>query len=700
MDAKNTSAWFGVLRRAQKADAESRGWTRKIHRRGSAYFGVLKNADAESRGRTRKISQRGSAYFGVLKKRTRNHAENIRALNANGILSVPQCWAWSSPMKRYFCLSMLALLILPAAYTQDLQVHASIGTDTVGVNDQFQLTITVSGKDSGDAEAPRLPRFQGFQVVAGPSVSTQFQWINGRTSSTKSFIYVLLPEKEGQFTIDPIEVSIGQKIYKTQPIDVRVTASSTRSAPAPSRSFSPFDDEDFGGQRTRLSEDEVFVEAELDRSSAYPGQQVTLEYHLYTQVGISGLQLQESAPLTGFWVEDLTVESNPVGTRKTVNGREYQDYVIKKQALFPTTVGKLRIPPSTFAVSARLGGSVFDFFNRNQTLYRKTKEIYLNVSTLPTDDRPATFSNAVGTFNLTDSVDKTEAATGEAIALRVKLEGKGNLKMIPDISLPSMPDFTIYSSKRSDNVKPIEGSKIGGDKTWEYVIVPKAPGDQTIPALSFSYFDPQTEAYKTVTTTPLTLKITRGQDTSGSMADLSGVSKQALTRQGTDINFIKVSADDLELRHAPVYRTMWFYLLAGIPLLGTLLTLLVERERSRRSTDGALVRSRKARRKALARLKAAQKAGRADPRRFYDEAAGAFEGYLTDKFNLPEIAVTGDSLERALAERSVGVDTIKEAIACLHECSYGRFVSASGSVEKMKQLSTRIDAVVSTLENL
>jgi hypothetical protein len=602
--------------------------------------------------------------------------------------------------KTLFWLALIALPLVPIVQAQDLQVRASIGTDTVGVNDQIQLTITVSGKDSGEAEAPQLPRFQGFQVVAGPNVSTQFQWINGRTSSTKSFIYVLLPEKEGQFTIDAIEVSAGRKTYKTQPIAVHVTASSTRSAPSPSRSFGPFDDEDIGGQRTRLSEDEVFIEAELDRSSAYPGEQVTLEYHLYTQVGISGLQLQESASLTGFWVEDLTVETNPAGTRKSINGREYQDYVIKKQALFPTTVGKLRIPPSTFAVSARLGGGALNFFNRNQTIYRKTKEIHLNVGSLPADGRPASFSNAVGTYSLTDSVDKTEAATGEAIELHVKLEGKGNLKMIPDISLPSMPDFTIYSSKRSDNIKPIEGSKIGGDKTWEYVIVPKAPGDQTIPALSFSYFDLQTEAYKTVTTTPLTLKVTRGQDSSGSMADLSGVSKQALTRQGTDINFIKISADDLELRRTPVYRTMWFYLLAGIPLLGTLMTLFVERERSRRSADGAMVRSFKARRKALTRLKAAQVAGRVDPRRFYDEAAGAFEGYLADKFNLPEIAVTGDSLERALAERSVGAVTINEAIACLQECSYGRFVSASSSVEKMKQLSARIDAVVNALENL
>jgi hypothetical protein len=603
-------------------------------------------------------------------------------------------------MRRSGCLLFLALLTASAACAQDVQVRASIGADTVGINDQFQLTITVSGKDSSAADTPHLPRFEGFKVVAGPSVSTQFQWVNGQTSAAKTFIYILLPEKEGQFTIAPIEVPVDRKIFKTQPITVHVTTSSAGATPGPSRPPNPFDNEDLSGQEAKPTTDQVFISAELDRDSTYPGQQVTLEYHLYTQVGISGLQLQESAPLTGFWVEDLAVESNPVGSKKIINGREYQDYVIKKQALFPTATGKLRVPPSTFAVSAKMTGDFFGFFSHNETLYRKTKEIFLDVKALPVGNRPSSFSNAVGSFNLIDSLDKTEAATGEAVVLRVKLEGRGNLKMIPDIFLPSMPDFTIYSSKRADNIRPFEDNQIGGDKTWEYVIVPRAPGAQTIPSLTFSYFDPKKDAYQTITTAPLNLKVVRGTDAGALIPSLSGFNKQTLTRQGTDINFIKLSAEDLELRHAPIYRTFWFYLLAAIPLAGSLLSLLYQRERSRLSVNAVVVRSRKAKRKALTRLKTALKAGRSEPRRFYDEAAGALEGYLADKFNLPEIAVTGDSLERALAESSIGEQTINEAVSCLQECSYGRFVSASGSLDKMKQLAGRIDAIVNALENL
>lgn len=594
--------------------------------------------------------------------------------------------------------AILLVMAAPLILAQDVQVTATVGSDVVGIDDQFQLTVTVSGKDSGDAENPRLPRLNGLKIVGGPNISTQFQWINGRTSSSKSYIYILLPEKEGQFTIDPIEVRVGGKIYKTEAISVQVTSVAPRRAQPRLPSLDPFAGEDTRPGKSHPSGEEVLVAAELDRSSAYPGQQVTLSYHLYTQVGVTGLQLQESPPLTGFWVEDLQVESNPTGTRKVINGREYLDYVIKRQALFPTATGKLAIPVSTFAISAKTAGDFFGMFGQTETIYRKTREVFLDVKPLPAKDRPANFGNAVGSFNLTSGIDKLQAATGEAVDLRIKLEGRGNLKMIPDIALPPLPDFTVYSSKRADNVRPFEGNQIGGDKTWEYVIVPKAPGQQTIPSLSFSYFDAERQSYETVRTQPISLKVVRGLESGGTITGLSGISKQNLTRQGTDINFIKLASSDLETRRVPVYRTLWFYLLAALPLAFNIGAFLYQKERSKESMNVVLTRSRKARRVAMDRLKKAAKTGRAEPRRFYDEAAIALSGYLADKFNLPEIAVTGDSLERTLSERAISADTVRETVSCLQECDFGRFVSASVSPDKMRELAERIRNAIDALE--
>ena len=590
------------------------------------------------------------------------------------------------------------LLIAGRAWGQDTQVTASVGSDSVGVQDQVQLSIIVSGKDSGDAEPPRITSLQGFRIVSGPNVSTQFQWINGRTNSSKSFIYVLIPEKEGQFTIDPVEVRVGGKGYRTQPLQVRVT-SAPRSAPQQQqRSVNPLDP--FGGleeeedlRGSKVAAEDVFVRAELDRSSAYIGQQVTLAYRVYTRVGITGFQLQESPPLSGFWVEDIEIDKTPKGTHQVVNGREYLVFTVKKQALFATATGKLKIPSSIFAISAETQGNFFGVFGRTETVYRRTPETSLDVNPLPAGGRPADFNNAVGSFGLSSGVDKKQVATGEAVALRIKLEGQGNLKMIPDISIPSLPDFTVYSSKRADTIRPSAENQISGDKTWEYVIIPKAPGRQVIPSLSFSFFNAEQNKYETVTTAPISLDVVRGADSAGA-SGLSGGEKQDLVRRGTDINFIKLSADDLE--STPFRHPSWLFLIAAIPFAFNAGILVYQRQHSKVSAD--TVRMRKAKRNAFERLENAEKQCTSDARRFYDQAAAALSGYLSDKFNFTEIELTGDNLERALSQKPIPSEIVEEVKTCLQECDFGRFVSASASTDRIRELAARIRKSIEALE--
>ena len=595
-------------------------------------------------------------------------------------------------------IALLSLLFIStSAWAQDPQVTASIDSDTVGVQDQFQFTITVSGSNSGDAENPRLPNLKAFQIVAGPSTSTQFQWINGRSSSSKSFTYILIPEKEGQFTIDPVEVKIGGKSYRTRPLQVRVTSASRGPAPRQQRSMDPFDP--FEGDRLNREPagDAVFIKAVLDRSTAYPGQQVTLSYQLYTQVGITGIQLQENPSLSGFWIEDIEIEKNLQGTLKVVNGREYQMFTIKKQALFATTTGMLKIPASIFAVSARSEEDFFGVFGRTQTLYRKTPELQLEVKPLPLSGRPPDFTNAVGSYKLTSGIDKDQVAAGDAVAFRVKLEGQGNLKMIPDIQFPSIPDFTIYSSKRADAIRPSDGSRIEGNKTWEYVLVPKAPGRYTIPGLSFSYFDAELGKYETAKTAALSLNVTRGSDAT-TFTGLSGNDKQDVIRRGTDIHFIKPLTGGFTHTDRPDFYPLWFYLIGAVMLAANIGMFLYQKRHASFFENPVLLRRRRAKRTALKQLSVAIKEGQTDSRRFYDRAATALSGYLTDKFHLSEIELTGDNLERMLANYAVTPETVEETRHCLQECDFGRFVSASDSSGKRMDLSARIRKNIDTLE--
>jgi hypothetical protein len=609
------------------------------------------------------------------------------------LAKAPISWHWKS----FFIL--LSLLFFQAAgWSQDVQVTASVDSDTVGVQDQFQLTITVTGSDSDTAEPPRALAIPGFKIVAGPNVSSQFQWINGRSSSNKSFIYILLPEKEGQFALGPVEVRVNGKSYKTQKLLLRVTASSGNRPSRRQRSpnpFDPFEEETMPESRSRGNA--IFIRAELDKTSVYPGQQVTLSYRLYTQVSIQGIQLQENPPLSGFWVEDMDVDKIPRGQPQIVNGQEYQAFTIKRQALFATTTGRLKIPSSVIAVSARTEGDFFGVFGRTETLYRKTQEVFLEVKPLPVAGRPANFQNAVGTFNLNAGIDKSEVAAGDAVALRLKLSGQGNLKMIPDIPLPNLPDFTTYSSKHTDSVRPGEAYQIGGEKNWEYVLVPKSPGRYTIPALSFSYFNAAQGKYETVSTSPLALHVLPGKENQA-FSTLSGGSKQNLVRRGTDINYLKPLQGKLTQNTHPWYLPLWIYLLCAIILAGNIGMFFRQKQHSLLAENPINLRNRKAKRNALNRLKTAEKEGAKDSRLFYDHAATALAGYLADRFNLMEIELTGDNLERMLAIYKVPEETVKETRTCLEACDFGRFVSAAASAEQMQTLSDRIRINIDALE--
>ncbi len=597
---------------------------------------------------------------------------------------------------------LLLSLAAPAAPFlpgQEVEVTAVASADTVGVQDQFQLTIRITGPNVGEVSPPVLPRFEGLEVVAGPSISTQYQWINGRTRYTRSFIYILLPEREGQFTIPPIEVEVQGKRYRTGPINLRVTSAGAAPRSGRTTPLDPFGDPALEPPRQHPTGDEVFVAAEVDPTKAYVGQQVTLAYYLYTRVSVTGLQLQESPTLNGFWVEDLEVDPNPSGVRRTVNGREFMVYLVKKQALFPTAAGKLHVPPATFAVSTRSEGSLFGWLGQAETLFRKTREIAVTVEPLPESGRPPDFGNAVGDFTIGSRLDKEEAGTGDAVTLEVKLAGRGNIKTIPDIELPALPDFTVFSSKRQDNVSPSADGQIGGEKVWEYVLVPKVPGAHSIPSIAFSYFNPREEVYRTVAAPALNLRVLRGDAGRDVLTDIPRLGRQNLTRQGTDISFIKLAADDLSPGAVSPLRPVLLYLLAGLSVALNMGIFLHQHHRASQLENAALLRRRRARASALARLKSALRDGKREPRRFYDGAARALAAYLEDRFGLPGIAVTRDTLERELSERGVGLDSIREAAACVEECDFGRFVAASPTPGKMTALSDRIRKVIEALEH-
>jgi len=198
----------------------------------------------------------------------------------------------------------------------------------------------------------------------------------------------------------------------------------------------------------------VRVIADVDTAAAYIGQQVTLRVLLDTQTEILNLGMKDTPTFPGFWAEEIKLPEN-LEMRRVQRGSEaYNEYTLMKRALFPTGSGMLTIPAMTYQIQVRrrsLDPIESFFFTPTETITRRTEPIALEVHPLPATSRPAGFSGAVGNFNLTVTTDRKDSQVNDAIGVKIRVAGEGNLNAVNALPLPELSDFKQYSPKVSSS---------------------------------------------------------------------------------------------------------------------------------------------------------------------------------------------------------------------------------------------------------
>ena len=119
-----------------------------------------------------------------------------------------------------------ALLWCSYATAQTPQVTANVNARRVALGEQVVLRVQVS---NGAAQPPpAIPRIPNV-TVSGPNKQNQVRIVNGRRTSTETYVYVLTPTKLGKFTIPVLRVQVGQRIYGTPSFVIDVVASTATS---------------------------------------------------------------------------------------------------------------------------------------------------------------------------------------------------------------------------------------------------------------------------------------------------------------------------------------------------------------------------------------------------------------------------------------------------------------------------------------
>ena len=424
-----------------------------------------------------------------------------------------------------FTAFVFLLFFASSLMAQQVKFTTVISSKEIGRGDYVQIEFVIENAKQIERLSP--PAFPDFHVVEGPMQSSGMSIVNGNMSQYKGVSFVLQPNKTGNFTIQGATAEVDGKAMRSNPVTIEVTSNSTGNSgninpllmPSAPREPMP-DDKDYvlrpGENIVEKTKKNLFVKVQVDKNTCYVGEPIVATYKLYSRVR-SESRVTKHPSLNGFSVYDMIDPNNDASSVETVNGKPFTVHIIRKAQLIPLQAGPVELSEAEVENTVHYikssdrsrhssNGlqSLLDQLTEDETgedvqqhITLTSKPLTITVKPLPEINKPADYNGAVGNFSMAASIDNKNISAQDAATLKITINGTGNLPVIdaPQVQWPANVNTYGTSAKESidKTVAPMKGSK-----TFEYVFTPKIAGNYNIPAVSFSYFDPATNSYKTI----------------------------------------------------------------------------------------------------------------------------------------------------------------------------------------------------------
>jgi hypothetical protein len=655
-------------------------------------------------------------------------------------------------MWRFSIVLVLLMAACKTVFAQNVVFTTNASAEKVGADDQLQVSYTIQDAQNLQTINPQgLTR--DFHIIGGPyqSNNSQVSYANGRMqqSTSISIAYVLQPRRTGKLTIPgAVAKDADGHTYQSNTLTVQVVPGSIQPRRQQQmQAYDPFTDDPFTAmqqQRQRqlqamrqqqqgrqaqpqqqaaqpdvdISKD-LFIRVAVDKSKVHVGEQITASYKLYARLPMN-VSISKLPSLNGFWTQDFDIPRvNPKPTEEIINGKKYQVFLLKKSALFPQQTGTLELDPAEAEGVARIVQQVrqrnpfadyFDdpfgfgsmmmndpFFNDdffNSVAYRdvkvklKSTPVKVTVTPLPEDGKPADYGGAVGSFTVSAKTDKTQLTTDDVLNFKLTINGSGNLKLIeaPKLNLPN--GLSAFDPQITDTVTG-RSTTISGTKIITYAISANTPGDYEIPAVPFTYFNPQSGSYVTLNTQPVKVQVTQGKNKPANrnttLADIHNIETKPLNDIGYD--------------GKPLFFTAGYWSMYAAPLFAFLGLLVWRRREDELSKDVVALKNRRANKIALKRLSTAQKLLQENKAKlFYEEVSKAIWLYLSDKLNIPLSELSRERAQDAMQARNIPGELQRDVARVVDQCETALYApNMSGSMH-MSQAYQQAVEVISKLE--
>ncbi len=509
------------------------------------------------------------------------------------------------------------------------------------------------------------PDFKPFKAAGGPSTQTSMTIINGKMSKSMTYSYRLLAPKAGKYNIGPASIFVAGKTLKSNSIQIEVLKGSDRKNG---------DGEDF------------IVEIQVENEDVYVGQQIFVNYVLFTTQEVRSFNPLDESSYDGFFSANATYRAPT--NRVVRDGKEYFSKVMMRKILYPQQTGTYTIGPTNIELGVldeqgRRRGFIFSSSLRPVNVL--TNSVTLRVRDLPPSTNPA-FANAVGNYSMRASVSNTKVTTDDAITVTMEVNGNGDPKLVTPPNFINEEQFDIYDPNIT--VDDWDRDKKSHRKVFEYLVVPKKPGTYLIKP-EFEYFNVDSNKYFTLSARGARIVVTQG----------TGNKDAALLEQKQEIVLSPIrTITSFKTPTGTFYKTLPYWLLIVTSILSMFVTGGIQYFRKKSGAlDPMLIRKQKAQQVALAKLVNAKNyLDDGDGPKFYEEIIKSQKEYLADKFSIPATYLKKSNIEDALREKSVSEDAIQKLVELFKTCELNLYAGAKA--DSMNESYQEAKKIIELLE--
>lgn len=575
------------------------------------------------------------------------------------------------------------ILFITQLVTAQVEFTAQVSKQKLGINERLRVDFEMNSE--GDNFTP--PTFAGFTVVGGPSQSVSHSWVNGKRSFSKKYSYILSPNKRGKFTIKQAAIEIEGKVYKTIPVKIEVTAAVDK----PKNSNDP----------SYIASESIHLVAEVSNSSPYLNEAVSVKYKLYVspQVNVSNFDFVDNPKFADFWSQNIDAKQFKFATG-TYKGKQYRYVVLRKSVLYPQKTGKLTIEPLTIDVVVDVPTNRRDFFGGRvyQSVRHKVAagSRIINAKPFPEAGKPASFSGAVGEFDFDVTTSKSALKSGESLQAIVRVNGKGNLKLfdLPKLVVPS--SLEVYEPEHKENVRT-NLSGMSGMISDVYTIVPQFKGNYPISRLEFSYFNPKTKSYHTVSSLEHIVEVLTGPTNSEAVTSTNNpvVKKHNVVGKNNQFASFHTTTTFAPIKTVHFFKSNLFWCLLLLPLLIVPIVLLVIKKKALIANDVEGGKIKKADKLAKKYLSEAKK-NLNNKDQFYESLHKSLHNYLKAKLQVETSEFSKDKITAVFQEKTIDSDTTKQFVNLIEACNLARFTPMSS--DAMQQDYNSAVQVISAID--